>query len=113
MDNNLKFRLIEFQGGLRIPFYGTQFELYGSWSQYRASIKEQVVGKPQLRSGFGYDYFKGTEAGINWNLRQFKRRIDQDINPVGYEVDVQVGKEWNQFIDGLDLSESGTLISKI
>ncbi|MDP6338967.1 MAG: hypothetical protein QF842_01395 [Candidatus Marinimicrobia bacterium] len=112
LDNNLKFRLIEFQGGLRIPFYGTQFELYGSWSQYRASIKEQVVGKPQLRSGFGYDYFKGTEAGINWNLRQFKRRIDQDINPVGYEVDVQVGKEWNQFIDGLDLSESGTLISK-
>ena len=112
LDNNLKFRLVEFRGGVQIPFYGTQFELYGKWAQYRASIKEQVVGKPQLKSGIGYDYFRGKEAGLKWNLKQFKRRIDQNINPVGYEINFTVAKEWNQFIDGLDLSESGTLVSK-
>ena len=112
LDNNLKFRLVEFRGGVQIPFYGTQFELYGKWAQYRASIKEQVVGKPQLKSGIGYDYFRGKEAGLKWNLKQFKRRIDQNINPVGYEIYFTVAKEWNQFIDGLDLSESGTLVSK-
>ena len=112
LDNNLKFRLIEFRGGIQIPFYGTQFELYGKWAQYRASIKEQVVGKPQLQSGIGYDYFRGKEAGFQWSLRQFKRRIDQNINPAGYEISLNVVKEWNQFIDGLDLSESGTLVSK-
>ena len=111
LDNNLKFRLIEFRGGIQIPFYGTQFELYGSWSQYRASIKEQVVGKPQLQSGIGYDYFRGKEAGLKWGLTQYKRRIDQNINPVGYRINLNVAKEWNQFIDGLDLSESGTLVS--
>ena len=111
LDNNLKFRLIEFQGGLRIPFYGSNFELFGNWAQYRASIKEQVVGKPQLQSGFGYDYFKGKKAGLKWSLRQFKRRVDQNINPVGYRINLNVAKEWNKFIDGLDLSESGTLIS--
>jgi len=111
LDNNLKFRLIEFRGGMQVPFYGSNFELYGNWSQYRASIKEQVVGKPQLQSGFGYDYFRGNKAGLNWSLKQFKRRIDQNINPVGFGISVNVAKEWNQFIDGLDLSESGTLIS--
>ena len=111
LDNNLKFRIIEFHGGIRIPFYGSKFELYGSWSQYRASIKENVIGKPKLQSGIGYDYFRGKETGINWSLEQYKRRIDQNINPVGYELNVHVGKEWNQFIDGLDLSESGTLVS--
>ncbi len=112
LDTNLKFRLIEFRGGLRIPFYGSNFELFGSWSRYRASIKDQVVGKPQLQSGFGYDYFLGNKAGAKWSIRQYKRRIDQNINPVGYELNVSMANEWNQFIDGLDLSESGTLISK-
>ncbi|MBE59795.1 MAG: hypothetical protein CMG40_00825, partial [Candidatus Marinimicrobia bacterium] len=112
LDSNLKFRLIEFRGGLRIPFYGSSFELFGSWSRYRASIKDEVVGKPQLQSGFGYDYFLGNKAGVKWSLKQYKKRIDQNINPVGYELNVNVAQEWNQFIEGLDLSESGTLISK-
>ena len=112
LDTNLKFRLIEFRGGLRIPFYGSNFELFGSWSRFRASIIDEVVGLPQLQSGFGYDYFLGNKAGLNWSLKQYKRRIDQNINPVGYEVNLNVAQEWNQFIDGLDLSESGTLISK-
>ena len=112
LNNNLKFRLIEFRSGVQIPFYGTQIEIYGSWAQYRASIKEQVVGSPQLQSGVGYDYFRGKEAGFKWGVKQFKRRIDQDINPVGFRINFNVAKEWNQFIDGLDLSESGTLISK-
>jgi hypothetical protein len=112
LDSNLKFRLIEFRGGSRIPFYGSNFELFGSWSRYRASIKDEVVGKPQLQSGFGYDYFLGNKAGVKWSLKQYKQRIDQNINPVGYELNMNVAQEWNQFIEGLDLSESGTLISK-
>ena len=111
LDTNLKFRLIEFRGGLRIPFYGSNIELFGSWSRFRASIKDEVVGEPQLQSGFGYDYFQGNKAGLNWSIQQYKRRIDQNINPVGFEANLSLVQEWNQFIDGLDLSESGTLIS--
>mgnify|MGYP005708588779 FL=1 len=53
LDNNLKFRLLEFQSGLKIPFYYTNLRLYGVWSQYRASIKQAVLGRPELRSGIG------------------------------------------------------------
>ena len=112
LDNNLKFRLLEFRGGLKIPLYGTHFELYSSWSRYRASIKEQVIGKPEINTGIGYDYFRGKNLGIKWNLSSYKRRIDQNINPVGYNLNFNISKEWNEFIDGLDLSESGTLISQ-
>ena len=46
IDNNLRFRLIEFRNGLRFPIYGSEFELYSSWSRYRASIKENIIGQP-------------------------------------------------------------------
>lgn len=112
LDNNLKFRLLEFRGGLKIPLYGTQFELYSSWSRYRASIKEQIRGRPEINTGIGYDYFRGKNLGMKWKLDVFKRRIDQNINPVGFNLNLNISKEWNEFIDGLDLSESGTLISQ-
>ena len=94
-----------------MPLYGSQIELFGSWSQYRASIKESVREKPELKSGFGYDYYKGKQFGINWNIQNYKRRVDQNINPIGYRLHISVINELNQFIDGLDLSDSGTLTS--
>ena len=112
LDNNLKFRLIEFRSGLRFPIYGTSFELFGSWSRYRASIKENIIGQPQIQSGIAYDYYNGFQLGLNWGFQQFKRRVDQNINPVGFKIDFSLINEWNNFIDGLDLSDSGTLISK-
>tara|TARA_B110000196_G_scaffold320227_1_gene341254 strand:- start:131 stop:3061 length:2931 start_codon:yes stop_codon:yes gene_type:complete len=111
LDNNLKFRLLEFRGGLKIPFYGTRFEIYSSWSRYRASIKEQIIGKPEINTGIGYDYFRGKNLGLKWDLESYKRRVDQNINPVGFSVNLDIRKEFNEFIEGLDLSESGTLIS--
>ena len=111
LDNNLKFRLLEFRGGLKIPLYGTKFEFYSSWSRYRASIKEEIIGKPEINTGIGYDYFRGKNLGFKWNLDSYKRRVDQNINPVGFSINLDVKKEFNEFIEGLDLSESGTLIS--
>ena len=111
LDNNIKFRLLEFKGGLRAPFYGSHIEVFANWAQYRASIKENVREKPELKTGYGYDYFKGKQFGINWNFQQYKRSVDQSINPVGYKLQIEIVNELNQFIDGLDLSDSGTLTS--
>ena len=85
MHNNLKFKIIEFRGGIRIPFYGSKFELYGSWSQYRASIKENVIGKPKLQSGIGYDYFRGKETGIKKSSAQITHYYNAE-NLVGKQV---------------------------
>ena len=112
IDNNLKFRLIEFRSGIKLPIYGTELEIYGSWSRYRASIKENIIGQPQIQSGIAYDYFNGKKIGFDWQLKRYKRRIDQNINPVGFNLNLSLANEWNEFIDGIDLSNSGTLISK-
>ena len=97
---------------MKFPIYGSEFELYSSWSRYRASIKENIIGQPQIISGIAYDYFNGKQLGLNWEIKRYKRRIDQNINPVGYSLNFSLAKEWNEFIDGIDLSDSGTLISK-
>ena len=111
LKNNIRFRLLEFKGGVRIPIYGSQFELFSSWSQYRASIKENVIERPEIRTGYGYEYFKGSQLGLNWSIVQLKQRVDRNINPIGYSFRLSTAKEFNQFIDGLDLSDSGTLTS--
>ena len=58
------------------------------------------------------DSYIGFQLGLNWGFQQFKRRVDQNINPVGFKIGFSLINEWNNFIDGLDLSDSGTLISK-
>ena len=112
LDNNLKFRLLEFQSGLKIPFYYTNLRLYGVWSQYRASIKQAVLGRPELRSGIGYDYFKGRKIVIDWNIDRIKRAVDQEMNPKGFKLYSSLAYEKSKFITGLNLSDSGTLVSE-
>mgnify|MGYP003298889682 CR=1 FL=1 len=111
LKNKIKFRLLEFKAGARFPFYGTQFELFSSWAQYRASIKENIKERPEIRSGYGYEYFKGSQLGINWFMQRYKQRVDRAINPIGFRFHISAAREFNQFIEGLDLSDSGTLTS--
>ena len=101
LKNKIKFRLLEFKAGARFPFYGTQFELFSSWSQYRASIKENIEERPEIRSGYGYEYFKGSQLGINWFMQRYKQHVDRAINPIGFRFHFSASREFNQFIDCL------------
>ena len=112
IDNKIKFRLLEFKGGIKTPFYGSELELFTSWSQYRASIKESIIERPQLRSGYGYEYYKSRQYGLNWDFRRIKPTVDQNINPLGLDINIKAVSEQNDFIDELDLSDAGTLTSK-
>ncbi len=110
LDNNLRFQLLQFRGGLRYPLYGSELEVYSSWNRYRASIKEKVIGQ-NIESGIGYDYFQGTEFGMKWELKNIKNRVDKNINPSGgYSLNADVRAENNNFIEGLNLSDAGTLV---
>ncbi len=110
IDNNLRFRLIQFQGGLQIPIYGIHtLEVYGNWQRYRAFIKESIPGEA-LQGGIAYDYFRGSSAGIHWKTDIHQPRFDGNINPSnGINIDLRLTYEWNDFIDGLDLTDAGTL----
>ena len=106
LDDNLKFRLVQFRGGLRFPVFGAHtLELYTIWQRYRASIREEVPSE-HLEAGVAYDYYRGWTSGIRWETTAIKPRSDGIINPSnGFEYSVDVAYEDNDFIEGLDFSE--------
>jgi len=112
LDDRLRFRLVQFDGGLRFPLFGLgKLELFSSWQQYRAFIKEAVEGIQGLEAGLAYDYYKGLISGVRLSVNGVKRLVDSDINPSrGFKLDVDITYEKNNFIEGLDLSDVGTLI---
>lgn len=113
LDDNLKFRLTQFNGGLRFPLFGvTQIELFSTWQVYRAFIQETIPTE-NLQAGIAYDYYKGWLNGVKWNLNNVKRLADANINPSkGFTVNFAAIHEQNDFITGLNLSDAGTLLAE-
>ena len=58
IEDDIKFRLVQFRSGLRIPLYGTNVDLSGTRQWYRAFIN-QVLSTENINAGIAYDYFKG------------------------------------------------------
>ena len=113
IDDNLKFRLTQFNAGMRFPLFGiTQMELISSWQVYRAFVK-QTIPKENLTAGVAYDYYRGWINGFKWELNNIKRMADSNINPSkGYAIHFSAMYEKNDFITGLNLSDAGTLTAE-
>jgi len=113
LDDNLRFRLIQFRGGLRFPIFGIHsLEAYTTWQRYRAFIKERIVGQP-LEAGVAYDYYRGLISGLRWETTAMKPRLDGNINPSnGFKIAMDIAYEKNDFIEGLNLSDAGTLVEE-
>jgi len=115
IEDDIKFRLVQFRSGLKIPIYGSLLEISGTQQWYRAFIQEQVYTNEYgiLEAGAAYDYFRGLSLSADWSMNAVKRRIDSSINPSkGYMVQTKINLEKNDFIEGLNLSESGTLLEE-
>ena len=112
LDDRLRFRLTQFDFGLRFPLFGLgKIELFSSWQQYRAFIKEKVIDISGLEAGIAYDYYKGLISGARLSINGIKRLIDSNINPSsGFKLDASAVYEKNDFIEGLNLSDAGTLL---
>ena len=110
VNDDIKFRMIQFRSGLKIPVFGSSFEFFSSWQRYRAFIKQDVPDE-NLNGKTDYDYFQGIDFGFSWKIDLIKRRLDGNINPSnGLSLWSLVKFEKNKFINGLDLSDAGTLI---
>jgi hypothetical protein len=115
VDDNLKFRMIRFRFGARIPAKGIHsIESYVTWQRYRAFVKSSVLTNiPPIMFGTAYDYFRGLTAGLNWKVKGLKRRAGFGYLPSkGFEAELHLSYEHNNFITGLDFSNSGTLLEK-
>jgi len=111
IDNRLRFRFVLMKAGLQLPFFGNDMiDIYTQWQTYRAFIKESIRNVSQ-EVGYAYDYYKGLSTGIKFGWNSIKATVDRDINPSkGFSFKANIAYELNDFIDGLNLSNSGTLI---
>ena len=112
ITDDIKFRLVQFRSGLKIPIFGSLMEVSGTQQWYRAFIQEQVMTNEYgiLEAGAAYDYFRGLSLSADWSLDRIKRSLDASINPSnGFTLHARIDLEKNDFIEGLNLSESGTL----
>ncbi|MEE8340771.1 MAG: hypothetical protein V3R52_01590 [Candidatus Neomarinimicrobiota bacterium] len=113
IDDRLRFRFVLMRAGLQFPFFGQDvIDVYVQWQRYRAFIKESIAN---LSSdiGYAYDYYRGIVTGVNFGWDNIKRTADRNINPSkGYKFNINISYELNDFIEGLNLSDSGTLIEE-
>ena len=110
IDSDIKFRMLLFRPGIRFPFYGSSVELYSSLQRYRAFVSESLPMEG-IQAGVAYDYYNGISLNLDWKLNVIKPRLDGSINPSnGFKVSGKIDVEKNKFIDGLDLSDAGTLV---
>ena len=113
--DDIKFRLVQFRLGLKQPFFGSQFEYSLSRQWYRAFIQQTIQTNEygRLDAGAAYDYFRGWVLNTNWSLNRVKRGVNSSINPSsGFKVSSNISFEKNDFIEGLNLSDAGTLLEE-
>ncbi|MFL3007123.1 MAG: hypothetical protein ACJZ10_03905 [Candidatus Neomarinimicrobiota bacterium] len=113
--DDIKFRLVQFRLGLKQPFFGSQFEYSISRQWYRAFIQQTIQTNEygRLDAGAAYDYFRGWVLNTNWSLNRVKRGVNSSINPSsGFKVSSNISFEKNDFIEGLNLSDAGTLLEE-
>ncbi len=113
IDDKLRFRFILMKAGLQVPLLGNEvIDIYTQWQRYRAFIKERIANSSN-EVGYAYDYYRGLSTGINLGWDNIKLTVDRDIIPSkGHSFKINMAYELNDFIDGLNLSDSGTLIEK-
>jgi len=110
IDSDIKFRMVLFRPGIKIPIYGSTLEFFSSWQRYRAFINESLPSE-MIEAGTAYDYYRGASINIDWKLNIIKPRLDGGINPSnGLKVSAKIDIENNKFIEGLDFSDAGTLV---
>ena len=110
IQDNIKFRLVQFRSGLKLPLFGSLLEISGTRQWYRAFIKQNIPSEG-INAGAAYDYFRGWTLSSRWELDLIKKRFDKSINPSkGFKTWFSFDLEQNDFIEGLNLSESGTLL---
>ena len=105
--------MIQFRFGAKISVLGIHsVESYFTWQRYRAFFKRSIPLE-NFQGGAAYDYFRGLLAGIQWKTKSLKRRAGFGFLPSkGFEIDLHISYEHNEFITGLNLSESGTLLEE-
>ena len=78
------------------PMYGLTVDV--SASNYRTKIGNHLVRGLQA-GGISYDYFKGWDWGIQWEMAHIDVRQERGINPSGYRAKISIRDNHHHFLD--------------
>ncbi|MBC8376242.1 MAG: hypothetical protein H8E26_09355 [FCB group bacterium] len=80
------------------PMHSLKLDI--SASNYNTAIASHtVIGLPA--GGFSYDYFKGWDWGLKWDIHKIKIRQERGINPSGYKSSLSLRTNHHQFLEDL------------
>ncbi|MCF7922478.1 MAG: hypothetical protein K9M55_07240 [Candidatus Marinimicrobia bacterium] len=107
-ESDLTFSLTQgvLSADIRIPpIHSLKLDI--SASNYRTAIGLHSVGPSHLPAGgISYDYFKGWDWGLEWDLYHINLRQERDINPSGFKASIAVRDNHHNFLDHYGYNES-------
>ncbi|MBU4445559.1 DPP IV N-terminal domain-containing protein, partial [bacterium] len=107
-----KFDLMEFVSGISLPLGGTnRFRFDISLAKYRAVSDTEIPFEGSNFRGFSYDYYRGMNFKLNWQLKKMIRTVNQYTNPDnGIILNTNIHRNYDKFIRGFDTNNAyGTL----
>ena len=107
-ESDLTFSLSQgvLSADIRVPpIHALKIDI--SASNYRTAIGLHTVGPANLPAGgISYDYFKGWDWGIKWDMSRINIRQERGINPSGYKASLSIRDNHHNFLDHYGYDES-------
>ncbi|HLG32296.1 MAG TPA: hypothetical protein VI362_04595, partial [Ignavibacteriaceae bacterium] len=116
IPTTVTYNLFEFDAVARHRFINRfqNLELRFIYSKYVATLNSFIIetdGDPILYPTTDDTYFVGRDFRVAYNFRALAPTRDQDINPVGMEIDFVYDYEWNDYnAEGEYTIEDGLLV---
>lgn len=96
------FYLTEAYAGISRPvdgFNNLRFDL--KWARYRTATDETIKAAGIYQNGFTYDYYRGVDFQLRWQLRKVLPTVNEDTNPNnGFVLDTYISRNYDKFIQG-------------
>ncbi|MCK9483025.1 MAG: hypothetical protein M0R34_01510 [Candidatus Marinimicrobia bacterium] len=108
VEADYTFYLTEAYGGVSHPldgFNNLRFDL--KWSRYRTSSDETIKAAEIYQNGFSYDYYRGVNFQLHWQLRMILPVVNEDTNPDnGFVLNTYISRNYDKFIEGFEVNNS-------
>ncbi len=112
VEADYTFYLTEAYGGISRPFGGfnnVRFDV--KWSRYRTSSDETITAADIYQNGFSYDYYRGVNFQLHWQMRMMLPKVNEETNPDnGILLDTYIARNYDKFIQGFKVNSSYSTI---
>ena len=102
------FYLTEANFGIAYPVSGLnrlRFDL--TLAKYRTVTDEKIPHAALYQNGFSYDYYRGMDFRLHWQMRKMLPVVNAETNPDnGFEINTYIARNYDKFIRGFKINDS-------